>query len=211
MDVMTDFELDIYYQIEKMVADFDVNIDSIRKLLHDVSINRNFGEQLIYSDIGMSNNRQRRMLLFVVMLNESSNLQEDWHTAYYLLKEAYLMSDNIYAQLLNNPYDFDLHLYLRQMQKHIDVNKMMEEEELDFLNSMTYPVTVYRGMCNKEFESECFGISWSDDKKVAEKYVFFSKNNNIEKDGKVVWIDVPRDRVFAAWGVKGKKKEMIIL
>lgn len=38
-----------------------------------------------------------RMLLFVIMLNESVNLKTDWVIAYHLLKEAYLLTDNIYA------------------------------------------------------------------------------------------------------------------
>lgn len=65
-------------------------------------------------------------------------------------------------------------------------------------------------MCNKEFKDGRFGVSWSDSEKTASRYVFYSKNNNTEPDGKIVSFKIDRSDIFAAWGVVGKDKELII-
>ena len=86
----------------------------------------------------------------------------------------------------------------------------MHPEELAYLNGLQFPLTVYRGMCNKEFENGQFGVSWSDRKEVAEKYVYYSKNNNTDSDGKIALFKIDRSDIFAAWGVVGMDKELII-
>ena len=150
------------------------------------------------------------MLMFVIMLNESSNLKTDWVTAYNLLKEAYIMTDNIYAQLQKSPYPFDLSDYLLEMKQHVNTDEQMHPEELAYLNSLQFPLSVYRGMCNKEFEDGRFGVSWSDSEKTVSRYVFYSKNNNTEPNGKIVSFKIERSDIFAAWGVVGKDKELIV-
>lgn len=183
------------------------NIETIQTLLNGVSIDRNFGEALVYSNMTA---RGFRVLLFLIMLNESSNLKTDWVTAYHLLKEAYLMTDNIYAQLQKSPYPFDLSDYLLEMKQHINTEELMHPEELEYLNGLQFPLTAYRGMCNKEYEDGRFGVSWTDIKEVAEKYVYYSKNNNTDQEGKIVSFKIDRSDIFAAWGVVGKDKELII-
>ena len=145
------------------------------------------------------------------MLHESSNLHTDWETSYHLIKEAYIMTDNIYAQIKLSPYSFNLKEYLRDLNNMVDVKSLMELEELDYLYSLSFPMKVYRGMCNAEYLSKDFGISWTDSIDYASNYVFFSKNNNKDIDGKIAEMEIERRDVFAAWGVKGKKKELIIL
>lgn len=193
-------------EIEPLMFDFENSTEKIATLLKGKIINATLGTQLIYSD----KTRNCRMLMFVIMLNESSNLKTDWVTAYNLLKEAYIMTDNIYAQLQKSPYPFDLSDYLLEMKQHVNTDEQMHPEELAYLNSLQFPLTVYRGMCNKEFEDGRFGVSWSDSEKTASRYVFYSKNNNTEPNGKIVSFKIERSDIFAAWGVVGKDKELIV-
>ena len=203
---MTQSESKLVMEIEPLMFDFENSTEKIATLLKGKIINATLGTQLIYSD----KTRNCRMLMFVIMLNESSNLKTDWVTAYNLLKEAYIMTDNIYAQLQKAPYPFDLSDYLLEMKQHVNTDEQMHPEELAYLNSLQFPLTVYRGMCNKEFEDGRFGVSWSDSEKTASRYVFSSKNNNTEPNGKIVSFKIERSDIFAAWGVVGKDKELIV-
>ena len=203
---MTQSESKLVMEIEPLMFDFENSTENIATLLKGKIINASLGTQLIYSDT----TRNCRMLMFVIMLNESSNLKTDWVTAYNLLKEAYIMTDNIYAQLQKSPYPFDLSDYLLEMKQHVNTDEQMHPEELAYLNSLQFPLTVYRGMCNKEFEDGRFGVSWSDSEKTASRYVFYSKNNNTEPNGKIVSFKIERSDIFAAWGVVGKDKELIV-
>ena len=203
---MTKRESKLVMEIEPLMFDFENSTEKIATLLKGKIINATLGTQLIYSDT----TRNCRMLMFVIMLNESSNLKTDWVTAYNLLKEAYIMTDNIYAQLQKSPYPFDLSDYLLEMKQHVNTDEQMHPEELAYLNSLQFPLTVYRGMCNKEFEDGRFGVSWSDSEKTASRYVFYSKNNNTEPNGKIVSFKIERSDIFAAWGVVGKDKELIV-
>lgn len=208
---MTSKEIQVLVEIENLVCDFDNNIEIIKNKLRGLTIDINFGQQLIYADVMCRNNRQRRMLLFDIMLHESANLMTDWVTTYHLLREAYIMTDNIYAQLCLSPYSFNLKDFLRLLQQKVDVEQLMEQEEKDYLNALFFPLKIYRGMCNAESESENFGISWTDSEDYASNYVFYSKNNNQDKDGMIAEMVIERKDIFAAWGAKGKKKELIIL
>lgn len=203
---MTQSESKLVMEIEPLMFDFENSTEKIATLLKGKIINATLGTQLIYSD----KTRNCRMLMFVIMLNESSNLKTDWVTAYNLLKEAYIMTDNIYAQLQKSPYPFDWSDYLLEMKQHVNTDEQMHPEELAYLNSLQFPLTVYRGMCNKEFEDGRFGVSWSDSEKTASRYVFYSKNNNTEPNGKIVSFKIERSDIFAAWGVVGKDKELIV-
>ena len=203
---MTQSESKLVMEIEPLMFDFENSTEKIATLLKGKIINATLGTQLIYSD----KTRNCRMLMFVIMLNESSNLKTDWVTAYNLLKEAYIMTDNIYAQVQKSPYPFDLSDYLLEMKQHVNTDEQMHPEELAYLNSLQFPLTVYRGMCNKEFEDGRFGVSWSDSEKTASRYVFYSKNNNNDSNGKIVVCTIERSDIFAVWGVNGKEKEIII-
>lgn len=208
---MTSKEIQILVEIENLVCDFDNHIEMIKDKLRGLTINLNFGQQLIYADVECSNSRQRRMLLFDIMLHESANLMTEWVTTYYLLKEAYIMTDNIYAQLCLSPYSFNLKDFLRLLQQKVNVEQLMEQEEKDYLNALSFPLKIYRGMCNAEADSKNYGISWTDSKDYASNYVFYSKNNNQNNTGAIVEMVIEKKDVFAAWGEKGKKKELIIL
>lgn len=202
---MTAEEINLIIQMEQMANGFESHIEQVQKLVKGITIDNNLGQHILYTQ-----SRDHRMLLFVIMLNESSNLKNDWVTAYHLLKEAYIMTDNIYAQLQKSPYHFDLSDYLLEMKQHVNTDELMQPEELAYLNSLQFPLIAYRGMCNKEFEDGRFGVSWTDKVETASRYVFYSKNNNTEPDGKIVSFKIDRSDIFAAWGVVDMDKELII-
>ena len=202
-----DEKIALINKVGALLPNADVNIEPLQSLLKGVSIDHDLGEALVYSNMS---GRGFRMLLFVIMLNESSDLKTDWVASYHLLKEAYLLTDNIYAQLQMSPYPFNLSDYILEMKQHVNTDELMHPEEIAYLNSLQFPLTVYRGMCNKEFEDGRFGVSWSDKEDTAGRYVFYSKNNNTEPDGKVVSFKIDRSDIFVAWGVVGMDKELII-
>lgn len=65
-------------------------------------------------------------------------------------------------------------------------------------------------MCNDEFSNGDFGVSWTNCEETAKKYVFYSKNNNNDSNGKIVVCTIERSEIFAVWGINGKEKEIII-
>lgn len=182
----------------------------IAELCRGLTITSGLGEQLIYA--GLEKGRPYRMLMFVLLLNETTNLKSDYKLAYHLLKEAYLMTDNIYGQLKHSIYPFVLADYLAELEKALpDRNAVeLEVEEKMLFESLPDRISVFRGMCDEEKQSGNFGISWSLEEKYAMNYVFYTKN---EVPGTVGWLaemEIDKKDVFAIWGVKGKGKEIVV-
>ena len=85
-------KISMILQAELYIRDMDNNIVAIADLIRGKQIDVAFGQQLLYSDIGSPYYRLRRMLLFVIMLNESSNLKDDWLTPYVQRHRAHSRS-----------------------------------------------------------------------------------------------------------------------
>lgn len=156
--------------------------------------------------------RPYRMLMYVLLLNETSNLKDDAQLAYKLLKEAYIMTDNIYGQLKRSTYPFVLADHLIELEAALPNRNTdeLDEEEKDIYNKLPEKIKVYRGMCDAEKQSGQFGISWTLDKDHALKYVFYKKN---EVQGTIGWraeMEIDKREIFAVWGVKGERKEIVI-
>lgn len=86
----------------------------------------------------------------------------------------------------------------------------LTDEEKDIYDGFPQKVTVYRGMCDEEKQSGQFGISWTRDKDDALTYIFYKKN---EVKGDIGWcanMEIDKSEIFAVWGIKGKKKEIVI-
>ena len=183
---------------------------TIARLCKGLMLTKGLGSQLIYS--GESNGRPFRMLMFVLLLNETANLRDDAQLAYHLLKEAYIMTDNIYGQLKKTTYDFALEDYLENLENELPNRNSDEltDEEKDIYDGFPQKVTVYRGMCDEEKQSGQFGISWTRDKDDALTYIFYKKN---EVKGDIGWcanMEIDKSEIFAVWGIKDKKKEIVI-
>lgn len=205
------------YSDEELLKDMDFLMPNflskhsiIAKLCKGLMLKKELGIQLMYS--GCSNGRPFRMLMFVLLLNETANLRDDAQLAYHLLKEAYIMTDNIYGQLKKTTYDFALGDYLENLGNELPKRNSDEltDEEKYFYDGLPQKVTVYRGMCDEEKQSGQFGVSWTLDKKEALKYIFYKKN---EVKGDIGWcanMEIEKSEIFAVWGVKGEKKEIVI-
>ena len=182
----------------------------IAELCRGITLTQGLGEHLLYS--GCEKGRPYRMLMFVLLLNESANLKNDVKLAYHLLKEAYLMTDNIYGQLKNTTYPFVLADYLTEIEAALPNRNRDElhEEESAIYDSLPARLKVYRGLCDDEKKNGQFGISWTLDKDYALNYVFYKKN---EVKGTVGWraeMEIDKNDIFAVWGVVGKGKEIVI-
>lgn len=205
------------YTFENLIADVDTLMPHfndtqpiIAKLCKGISLTEKLGNILIYG--GLSNGRPYRMLMFVLLLNESANLKTDYSLAFRLLKEAYVMTDNIYGQLKNSSYPFILSDYMSEMEKALPNRNIEElhEEEVSVYNNLPDRIKIYRGMSDAEKESGKFGISWTQDPEYALNYVFYKKN---EVKGTIGWraeMEIEKKDVFAVWGIVGQRKEIVV-
>ena len=193
-----------------LMPKFLLMYSTIARLCKGLRLTKGLGGQLMYS--GESNGRPFRMLMFVLLLNETANLRDDSQLAYHLLKEAYITTDNIYGQLKTTTYDFALEDYLENLENELPNRNSDEltDEEKDIYDGFPQRVTVYRGMCDEEKQSGQFGISWTRDKDDALTYIFYKKN---EVKGDIGWcanMEIDKSEIFAVWGIKGEKKEIVI-
>ena len=182
----------------------------IARLCKGLMLTKELGDQLMSS--GFPNNRPFKMLMFVLLLNETANLRDDAQLAYYLLKEAYIMTDNIYGQLKKTTYDFALEDYLENLENELPNRNSDEltDEEKYIYDGFPKKITVYRGMCDEEKKSGQFGVSWTLNKDDALNYIFYKKN---EVRGEIGWcanMEIDKSEIFAVWGVKDDKKEIVI-
>ena len=102
----------------------------IAELCRGIRLTQGLGEHLLYS--GCEKGRPYRILMFMLLLNESINMKNNYKLAYHLLKEAYLMTDNVYGQLKNSTYPFVLKDYLTELEAALlnrDPDELHEEEK----------------------------------------------------------------------------------
>lgn len=209
------------YTDEELVNDIDllmpnfpflVSSPTIAELCKGITISKNSGEQLLYSDCLSEESRPYRMLMYVLLLNEAENLKNTPQLAYHLLKEAYLMTDNIYGQLKGTTYPFVLADHLTELENALP-NRNSEElhvEEKNIYDVFPEKIKVYRGMCDDEKQSGQFGISWTQDMDEAKKYIFY-KENMVKGDfGWCAEMEINKSEIFAVWGVVGEPKEIVI-
>lgn len=125
--------------------------------------------------------RKIRFKLFITLYY--ATLNKDAKSAFEVFKEAYCLSDNIYSQIQSSLFKFDLKLFLKDIQsKGLNIPELMNKVEKDYYDNLPECFEIYRGMNRKEHKSKNYGISWSLNKKNAEQYIFFDKNNS-EKGG----------------------------
>lgn len=197
--------------VDFLMPQFPMTGPIIAELCRGITLTSGLGTHLLYG--GCNKGRPYRMLMFVLLLNETANLKSDYRLAYHLLKEAYLMTDNIYGQLKDSAYRFSLSDYLTELETALPNRNLneLEAEESELYNRLPQTITVYRGMCDEEKQSGSFGISWTLDAEYALNYIFYKKN---EVKGTIGWraeMEIDKNDIFAVWGVKGKGKEIVII
>ncbi len=201
---------DLIMDVDSLMPHFHKTHQFIAELCKDITLTKGLGQQLIHG--GETDGRPYRMLMFVLLLNETANLKADAQLGYHLLKEAYLMTDNIYGQLKHTTYSFVLADYLTKLETALPNrnSRELQEEEKEIYDKLPRNVKVYRGMCEDEKQSGQFGISWTQDKDHALKYIFYQKNKVKGKIGYLAEMDIDKNEIFAVWGVAGCRKEILI-
>lgn len=203
-------ELELIQTMDFLMPQFPMSSPIIAELCRGITLTEGLGIHLLYG--GCEKGRPYRMLMIVLLLNETANLKTDYKLAYRLLKEAYIMTDNIYGQLKGSTYPFCLSDYLTELETALPNRNpnVLEAEEAELYNNLPPKITVYRGMCDEEKQSGKYGISWTLDEKYALNYVFYKKN---EVKGTIGWraeMEMDKNEIFAVWGVKGERKEIVI-
>lgn len=144
------------------------------------NLNYNQAQQIIYDH---NVNRKIRFELFITLYN--ATLNKNPLIAFKVFKEAYCMTDNIYSQIQKSDFKFDIKLFLKDIRnKGVNLQKQMNNEERTYYDKLPKSFTIYRGLSYKEYKSKDYGISWTLDKKIAERYIFYDKNKS-EKGGLV--------------------------
>lgn len=203
-------ELELIQTMDFLMPQFPMSSPIIAELCRGITLTEGLGIHLLYG--GCEKGRPYRMLMIVLLLNETANLKTDYKLAYRLLKEAYIMTDSIYGQLKGSTYPFCLSDYLTELETALPNRNpnVLEAEEAELYNNLPPKITVYRGMCDEEKQSGKYGISWTLDEKYALNYVFYKKN---EVKGTIGWraeMEIDKNEIFAVWGVKGERKEIVI-
>ncbi len=107
-------DIDLQKDIDLLMPCFPKTCQIIAELCKGITLTERVGKSLFYS--GLDKGRLYRMLMFVLLLNETVNLRNYAKLGYHLLKEAYLMTDNIYEQLKHTKYSFVLADYLMDLE-----------------------------------------------------------------------------------------------
>lgn len=161
------------------------------------NISYNQAEQFFYST-----DRSERFELFIALYEAS--LKNNLQVAFKAFREAYCASDNIYTQIQNSVFDFDIKGFIFFMQKqNVNFLELMYESERKYYDNLPKVFTIYRGMSNAEHESKNYGISWTLSEDTAKKYIYFDKNNVEKGDGGLASIEITKDSVITVFSVHG--------
>ena len=92
-------------QIHDYCKNFDEQYKALKKIFSELEISKQVGERILYGDIFKPYIRDVRFRLYILMHSMSKNLVSDKDADYYLFREAYIMTDNIYIQLKQKDLD----------------------------------------------------------------------------------------------------------
>jgi hypothetical protein len=154
---------------------------------------------------GIGVNSENRFAKFMEFADTHLLTQKQW---WYGFRVAYEGSDNLYdsgeeiREILSWVDDFS---YVREL--------MMEEEEIEYFNSLPDKLTIHRGMTVDEFNSGNFGVSWSLDKEVAEYFAYtYPRNHSTQHLPKMVHsVKIKKDKVIALLRERDENEIIILL
>ncbi|MES2862994.1 MAG: hypothetical protein V4666_02660 [Bacteroidota bacterium] len=183
-----------------------IDLDQIYNHVLNEVISFNEATQFLY---GLKINHENRFRLFIC-LHEAS-LKNNLKVAIQVFREAYCASNNIYDQIKTSSYSFNLKNFINTNKLYgIDFKSIMNDDEIEYYNDLGDTITIYRGMCDQEYQSKNFGISWTIDENEAKNYVYFDKNKVKDGDGGVVNICIEKKNIAAVFSVHGKKEIIYI-
>ncbi|MFM2394694.1 MAG: hypothetical protein RLZZ546_2676, partial [Bacteroidota bacterium] len=147
---------------ENLYNEIIYGLESERITILDVyekCINKNMSyneaEQFLYCL-----DRPKRFELFIALY--SATLNNDPFTAFEVFREAYCASDNIYMKIKNSKLPFILKDFLNSVESQgVNFHSIMNKDEKKYYDELPSCFTIYRGISQKEQESEDYGISWS--------------------------------------------------
>ena len=177
-----------------------MSITDVHSKCSGESLNYEEAEQFLYAfNLG----RDKRFELFIALYD--ATLKNDPITAFRVFREAYCASDNIYMQINNSQFPFNLKEFLVFTKKQIiDFQNLMYEDEKKYYNELPNSFTIYRGLSEEEHKNENYGISWSLSKEDAEKYIYFDKNKVLK--GGLVSVNINKKDILTVFCVHGKKE-----
>lgn len=191
---MTD---NLFIEILNKLGCNSISIPEIYEKCFGKNLNYEQAEQFFYST-----ERNNRFELFIALYEAS--LKNSIHESFRAFREAYCTSDNIYAQIKNSQFSFDIKGYISSMKKqNINFLDLMNEEEISYYNNLPEVFTVYRGMSNAEYNSQDYGISWTLSRNTAEKYVYCESNNVQKGEGGVAHIEISKKSIITVFSVHG--------
>ncbi len=180
----------------------------------DLFHNHILNQEITYDDAiqflyGLKINHENRFQLFICLYEAS--LKSKPQIAIQVFREAYCASNNIYDQIKTSAYSFNLKNFINTNKlKGFDLKSIMNVEENNYYNNLSDKLIIYRGMCDQEFQSNNFGISWTIDEDEAENYVYFDKNKVKQGQGCVVNIPIEKMNITAVFSVHDKKEIIYI-
>lgn len=195
---------ELFINILNRLDYMSISIDEIYNEYLGNSVSYEEAEQFFYST-----DRRKRFELFIALYEASlkNNVQE----AFRAFREAYCASDNIYIQIKNSKYPFNLKDYISSLQKqNFNFFDLMSIDEKSYYESLPETLTIYRGMNNIEHERHDYCISWTLSKEDAENYSYFSENNVPNKEGGLAQIEIDRKDIITIFSVH-EKKEIIYI
>lgn len=190
--------------IETIVDDFLSRRITIEEL-HDKCLGQDITTEhfnrLLYPVLRGSNYRNERFKCFIALYDASS--KRDPKVSFMAFKDAYCGSDNIYNQIKDSPYPFDIKSFVRSMQQKINLYECMTEEEKIFFDDLQKRerFEIYRGMSDEEYSSGNYGISWSLCEQTAWQYAHFKKNN-IQGEVGVKWLTISGRDIVTVFSVQ---------
>jgi hypothetical protein len=98
---------------------------------------------------------------------------------WYALNSAYTSTDNLFlvSDLVKASF----------LKDEPEREALMTSTEREYLENLPEQITIYRGMTEKEFSQNNFGVSWSLKKEVAEFFAYrYIRNHSTAKEKKTV-------------------------
>ena len=182
-----------------------MNIVDIHKELLNRKITYEIAQQILYDF-----DRNKRFEVFIA-LNDST-LKNDSLLSFRVFREAYCSSDNIFKQIKNSIFTFNLKGYLNNLQNNgFDFINAMYEEERKYYNDLPNNLKIYRGISQIEQDSKDYGISWSLSREMATNYIYYSKNEVENGNGGIIDIDIEKQNILTVFSVHGDKEIIYIV
>jgi hypothetical protein len=150
--------------------------------------------ELSYDDLLLSAPTSDKIKLFIENADTFSD-EEYWRE----LASAYVLQN--YKKI---PYKTYYKIFTSERAFR---EKLMSEEEIQFLAQLPETLTIYRGGSLAEHKSKKYGISWSLDKKIAEQFADVKRIRD-KKEMMVIEKQINKADVIAYF--KGRQEEEII-